>query len=187
MRKCTFSRKAFLSLGLFALFFGGGLLAPAQADAVSEYQAKAAFIYNFTKFVQWPASSFSSPTSPLVIAVLGTDPFGSSLRDAVAGKSAEGHPLKVIRLEGTATADLTGCHLLFISSSEKERVGTILASLAGASVLTVADTERFAQKGGVIQFDQAGTKIQLVVNQTAAKKAKLTISSKLLQVAKILK
>ena len=189
MNNKTFLRRAALGAALLVLAVGGGPKgpSPARAGGVAEYQAKAAFLYNFTKFVQWPESAFASKTSPLVIGVLGSDPFGPSLDQAVAGKTAEGHPLKVVRISATGSPQVSKCHILFVCSSEKERVGDLLSNLEGVGVLTVSDLDRFAQKGGMIQFDQDGGRISLVVNVGAAKKGNLVISAKLLQVAKVLK
>jgi hypothetical protein len=157
---------------------------------VSEYTVKAAFIYNFAKFVTWPAKSLGKAGSPMVIGVLGDDPFGSALDDAVAGKSVDGHPLTVKRFDGFSDANagaLRKCQILFISYSEKDKVGDVLTALKGASVLTVSEIEKFPLKGGDVLFDMEGSKVTLEINPEAAKKAGLEISSKLLQVAKIYK
>jgi len=157
------------------------------AGEVSEYAVKAAYLFNFTQFVQWPKAAMA-PGSPLVIGILGDDPFRDSLDGAIEGKSAGGHPLKVKRLGSFSNAKagaLSKCQVLFISFSEKAHVKEILESLDGSAVLTVSEIDQFPVKGGAVQFDQEGQKITLTINQNVAKKAGLSISSQLLQVAKI--
>ncbi len=173
----------FLSLGLLLLAAGPK---PAAGE-VSEYGVKAAYLYNFTQFVHWPQGALDDG-SPLVIGILGDDPFGAALDGAVQGKTAGGHTLQVKRLGDFSAgmgSKLAKCQVLFISYSEKDQVGEILKALKGASVLTVSEIDQFPVKGGVIQFDQEGQKITLTLNESAAKKAGLSISSQLLQVAKL--
>jgi hypothetical protein len=154
---------------------------PKRATAgASEYAVKAAYLFNFTQFVQWPKGALADG-APLVIGIAGDDPFGSDLDDAVKGKSAGGHPLEVKRF---GSGKVGKCQVLFIAFSEKSRVKEILQS-AGKGVLTVSEIEQFPLKGGIIQFDQEGQKIVLTLNAAAAKKGGLTISSQLLQVAKL--
>jgi len=153
---------------------------------VAEYAVKAAYLYNFTQFVQWPKSALSGDS--LVIGIVGEDPFGDTLDSAVQGKSAAGHSLEVKRIgpfSASKASSLSKCQVLFISFSEKAHVKEILAALKGAAVLTVSEIDQFPVKGGILQFDQEGQKIILTLNPAAAKKAGLTISSQLLQVAKL--
>jgi len=177
--------KVFLmGIGFLALLAGG---IPARAD-VSEYTVKAAYLYNFANFVTWPPGAFSGDGAPLVIGVVGEDPFGETLDKAINGKTAGGHPLKVKRfssLEASGAAALKKCQILFICYSEKDRVSSILSAVKGSNVLTVSEIEGFSYKGGILLFDMVGSKISLVANTSAAKKAGLTISSKLLQICKI--
>lgn len=156
--------------------------APALA-APTEYDVKAAFLFNFSQFVDWPEVAFAEPRSPLVIGVLGTDPFGSALDEIVRGEIVKGRPLEVRRFR--SVNELDTCHILFIDRSEQQRFAGILASLHGRSILTVGDFEGFAASGGVIHFVTAGNKIRLRVNLDAARAASLTISSKLLRPATI--
>ncbi len=173
-----------MAIGSLALLAGG---IPAKAN-FSEYSVKAAALYQFANFVTWPPDAMPGAGAPLVIGVLGEDPFGDVLDSAVNGKKAGGHPIKLKRFAafgaGTA-ASLKKCQILFICYSEKDRVSTILAGLKGSSVLTVSEIENFPFKGGDILFDMVGSKISLMVNVGAAKKAGLSISSKLLQICKI--
>jgi hypothetical protein len=148
-----------------------------------EYQVKAVFLFNFTQFVEWPAEAFVGPTAPLVIGVLGEDPFGAFLDETVRGEKANGRPLVVERYR--RVQEIGNCQVLFISRSESDRLGEILAGLAGKPILTVSDIEGFAPRGGVIRLVTVGGKIRLRINLDSAKAAKLSISSKLLRPAEI--
>src|SRR5262245_32445487 len=122
-----------------ALLLSAAPLAPV-ASAPGEYQVKAVFLFNFSQFVEWPADAFASPAAPFTICVLGQDPFGGELDAAVQGEKVQGHPLKVQRYQ---TADeASGCHILFIGSSELAGLDGILTGLKGRSILTVTDIDR---------------------------------------------
>lgn len=170
-----------LLIGLLALL-AAALNGHAQTAQPSEYQLKAAFLYHFAQLVNWPSDAFVESGSPMVIAVLGENPFGKQLEEAVQGKSINGHPLTVKAVQ--TIAELTnGCHVLFIATSEKKRLSEILATVRGKSMLTVGETEEFTETGGMINFIMEGTKIRFQINDSAAKKAGLKISSKLLSLA----
>lgn len=172
-----------LALFLIATLAAGEvLMARAEAQEVSEYQVKAAFLYNFTKFVQWPADVFSDEKSPIIIGLIGEDPFGSALDRAVRGKSVRGRQLTVKRLKWGE--NLKDCHLIFIGSSERKRAAQILKILKGASVLTVGEMEHFNQQGGIINFISENQRVRFEINADAAGQARLTISSKLLSLAR---
>ena len=174
-------RAAAIVVALLALVAGPGR---AQAPpAPTEYEVKAVFLFNFSQFVDWPAAAFADGRSPLVIGVLGHDPFGATLDEIVRGETVSGRPLAVRRYESLDQLD--ACHILFIDRSQDAQLDAILAALKGRSVLTVADFEGFARRGGIIRFTTVGNKIRLRVNLTAAQEAKLTISSKLLRPAQI--
>lgn len=162
---------------IFILGFGGF----AQNSSPSEYQIKAAFLYNFAKFVQWPAQVFPRPTSPIVIGVLGKNVFGGDLEKTIHGKAINGHPL--LFKEFRSTTEATNCEILFISPSEKNHLPKILNGLHGANVLTVSETDHFTEDGGMINFVIEDDRIHFQINNDAAKKAGLTISSKLLSLA----
>jgi YfiR/HmsC-like len=153
----------------------------AQESPPTEYQLKAAFLLNFAKFVEWPPAAFAEPTSPIVLGILGDNPFGDVLKQTIQGKTINNRPLvpKVF----SSSAEATNCHMLFIGSSEKARLPEILASLHGASVLTVGEMDRFAESGGMINFVRQGNKIRFQINEVAAKSVGLKISSKLLSLA----
>lgn len=164
----------------------GSLLAAAcargQTAPPSEYQLKAAFLYHFAQFVEWPAAAFPEAGSPLVIGILGENPFGAELEKTMSGKRINQHPLLVKEVRSLAEAT-NSCHMLFIAASEKKRLPEILAPLGGASILTVGETERFTEAGGIINFVLEGTRIRFQINETAARNARLRISSKLLSLA----
>jgi hypothetical protein len=150
------------------------------AQTAAEYDVKAAFLYNFTKFVDWPPEAFPDPNS-LRICVLGEDPFGKSLQ-AVTDEQVGGHRLIVTRTESFARP--AGCQVLFISRSERERLPQILAAVKDSPVLTVGDTNGFAERGVIINFVLEGSKVRFEINTKSADRAGIRISSKLLQLAK---
>jgi hypothetical protein len=152
-------------------------VAGAQA-AATEYAVKAAFLYNFTKFVEWPDSAF--PDGTLRLCVLGENPFGKTLQ-TVAGEEVAGHKLTVLSTE--KLSDPAGCQVLFISQSERERMPRILADLRDLPVLTVSDTGGFIDHGGIINFTLERGKVRFEINQEAAERAGIKISSKLLRLA----
>lgn len=157
---------------------------------MSEYGVKAAYLFNFAKFVVWPKGTFADDKSPLVIGILGDDPFEDALDDAVEGKVINQHPIRLMRFgnyEASLAGKIRGCQILFIAYSEKNRLRDILGTLKGASVLTVSEIDKFPLLGGEILFDQVGKKIGLVINPKAASRANLEISARLLQVSKIYK
>jgi hypothetical protein len=159
------------------------LTARAEAPAAPEYQVKAVFLFNFAQFVEWPARAFHDAHSPIVIGVLGDDPFGPFLDQAVQGEKIGSHPLVARRFH--PGEDPAECQILFISRSESERLGKIIPRLKGAAVLTVGDSDGFIEQGGMVRFVTVKNKIRLKINVEAAKDAGLTISSKLLRPAMI--
>ena len=170
--------RSFLFLALVSSVLSVGV----QAQSSNEYQVKAAFLYNFAKFVDWPGDAFGNTNAPLVIGVIGDDPFGGALDQAINGKTINGRPLVVRRLRWGQ--DLRSCHIIFISSSERQRLPQIIQSLKGASVLTVGDMGQFNQQGGIINFILEANKVRFEINSSAAGQARLRISSKLLSLAK---
>lgn len=176
-------QRAWVWWRLFALWLAAvpGLLA--QPATPKEYQVKAAFLFNFAQFVEWPTNAFSTPQTSLVIGLLGEDPFGAVLDEMVRGEMVKGHPLVVQRYR--RLEEINACHILFISSSERRQMGEILAKLKDRSLLTVGEWDGFAQQGGMIRFVTEKNKIRFRVNLDATKNANLTISSKLLKAAEI--
>lgn len=166
---------------LMLLALAGGVRA--QESAPSEYQLKAAFLFNFGKFVSWPAGDFSREDAPLVIGVFGDNPFRDDLKNMIAGKSINGHPV-VFRMV-TAPADAKNCHILFVSASAQKDAAGIPGTLHGVNVLTVTENmAHFAQSGYAINFVMEEGKVRFEINNAAAAQAGLTISSKLMSLAK---
>lgn len=179
-------RFAWRDAGIFIALACLLLAAPAQVRAqneLSEYQVKAAYLFNFLKFVEWPEDAFADPLAPIVIGVIGEDPFGSALPQVVIGKTVQGRDL-IIRVYRTGE-NLRGAQILFISASESKRLPMILSSLRGSSVLTVADTAGFLEAGGMIQFLSENDRVRFAINAEAAGRAKLKVSSKLLSLARV--
>jgi hypothetical protein len=146
----------------------------------TEYQVKAAYLYNFAKFVEWPPRVALSESS-FNICVLGRDPFDSTFGATVAGENIKGKNVVVKRIP--RAQDGASCQILFISSSEEARLKEILAVLDKTSVLTVSDMPQFTLRGGMIQFVTEAKRVRFEVNLTSAERTGLTLSSQLLKVA----
>lgn len=169
----------------FLLFFAHCCLSLAgRADeAVSkEYQIKAAYLYNFAKFVEWPASSFTNAQAPLVIGVCGPNPFGNELQAIARNHQINGRDIQ-IRPVATA-AEAGAVHLLFFSAAEDKVVAEKLAALKGAGVLTVGESKPFIAAGGMIAFVREGDKVRFEINAAAAEQHGLKISAQLLKLAR---
>jgi len=162
------------------------ITAQAQAPtAYSEYQVKAAQIYKFAKFVEWPSLSGTDLNRPVVVGILGEDPFGQDIEAVIGGKTADGRRLVIKRFPKLQS--LGPCHILFVSSSQRNSLRQVFAAVKGSGVLTVGETDQFAQEGGVIQFVIDGGKVHLVINQAAAERAGVKISAKLLAMARVIR
>lgn len=156
--------------------------AAAQND---EYQVKAAFLYNFARFMEWPPEAFSSPEEPITVCVVGQNPFGAALEQVMSGKTVSGRPF-VVKLMPELQPGST-CRILFVSSSESRRVKSIIGNLLGCGILTVGETPGFALDGGVINFKIENGRVRFEINVEAAAKQHLRLSSKLLSLAQIVK
>lgn len=154
--------------------------AAAEVRPPTEYQVKAAFLYNFTKFVEWPDAAFSGSTAPLNICIMGKNPFSTYLDD-LQDKTVRGRQIS-IRMN-PASEKLDRCHILFISASEKNQLSYIIQRLENASVLTVADMEGFTAAGGMINLVLKDNKVTFDVNLKTARFAGLKVSSQLLKLA----
>ena len=154
----------------------------AAAD-VDEYAVKAAFLYQFTQFVEWPPESFADGNAPIVLAVLGSDPFGESLRRATVGRTGQGRPIVVRYLK--PGQPLRPCHILFVSASEEARIPDVLRTVGPASILTVGDSTGFAEAGGMLNFVVDAARVKFEINIGAAERGRVRISSKLLKLATI--
>ncbi|MBI2882439.1 MAG: YfiR family protein [Candidatus Methylomirabilis oxyfera] len=154
----------------------------AANPAPPEYQVKAAFLYQFIKFIEWPAQTFSTGHDTVIIGVLGEGPMERALA-AVQGKTAKGRTVAIERYK--TVADLDYCHVLFISSSMDDQLPAILKRVKGWSALTVGDVEGSARRGAMINFITVEDAIRFEVNVGAAKRANLRISSELLGLAQV--
>jgi hypothetical protein len=155
----------------------------ARGQVSREYPIKAAFMFNFAQFTEWPGHAFASPDSPMVIGVLGTDPFGTVLDDTARNEAVRGHRLVVERYR--ALEEMKTCHMLYIAQSEASHLDQVLAALKGKPVLTFSDIEGSAPRGVMVRFFPERNKIRLRINVEAARAADLTISSKVLRAAEI--
>jgi hypothetical protein len=155
----------------------------AQTPISAENQVKAVFLFNFAQFLAWPQGAFPRGQSPIVIGVLGEDPFGSYLDRVVQGEKIGDRRLVVRRY--AHVEDVADCHILFISRSEAGLLDKIIERMKGRSLLTVGDLDGFTRKGGMVGFSTENGKIRLKINVEAAKAADLTISSRLLAHATI--
>jgi len=159
--------------------------APPPPKVDTEFRVKAAYLFNFARFVEWPARAFKDQRTPYVFAVLGEDPFQEVLDETFRGKTINGRELMIKRFP--SIADLEPCHVLFVGRSEKDRLANLARALEGQPVLTVSDLEGFARSGGVFRFFIEDKKVRFEVNIDAAHRAELKISAKLLQVGVIVR
>lgn len=155
------------------------VMANAQANRPTEYQVKAAYLFNFAKFVKWPSSAFADNIFP--ICILGSDPFGGVLDSTVAGERINGKRVIVRRV--SSAADATNCRIVFVSDSQEGRLGYVISVLSRAPVLTVSDIEGFAEHQGMIEFVMDHDRVRFEVNLLAAQRSGLALSSELLKVA----
>jgi len=166
---------------LSLLFLGSPEACGADAEVSKEYQIKAAFLYNFTKFVEWPASRFADGSSPIVIAVLGENPFGDELAKLVKGRRVNGREIAIKSI--TDPSEAGAVHVLFICARNDRQLGPVLAQLRSGGVLTVGESDAFASAGGIITFNLVEDKVRFEINQSAGEQAGLKISSQLLKLA----
>jgi hypothetical protein len=167
------------------LLLGAAQVACGEGSRFDEYQVKAAFLYNFAKFVEWPANTFASPGEPVTICVLGRNPFGPILENMVQGKTVTGRPLAV-----RMPADLQHlgkCQILFIAASEKKRAWMVIDQIAKANILTVGETDEFTAVGGMVNLKLDGTRVRIQIARDAVEHARLLISSQLLSLAEIVR
>jgi hypothetical protein len=182
VRVNRFRRRA-LGIGLLSVLIVvllGGFGAVATAASL-EYKVKAAYLYNLLLFVRWPESGSSDDLrSPVRVCLLGRDPFGDAI-DPIVQRKVGKRPIALLRLADHR--DTSGCHLVFVGSSEKARLSRLLRALRDNNVLSVGDMEGFARRGGMVGLVLKGGKVRLEINRTAAREAGLRLSAKLLEVA----
>jgi len=179
-RRTAIRRSSMILLALLALLGSVGMNHKVQAQTPNEYRVKAAFILNFARFIEWPGDGYGAGGS-LVVGIVGDDPFGGSL-DQLNGTTVNGHRIVIRRLK--AEDYLKACQILFVSSSERNRLGKILDSVRGGSVLTIGELPQFNQAGGIIKFVIQNNKVRFEINDGAASQARLRISSKLMALSK---
>jgi uncharacterized protein DUF4154 len=177
--RATGSSLAAVLLALSMALFSQGV----AANDPTEYQVKAVFIFNFSHFVEWPAAAFAGATDPFVIGILGGDPFGARMDEAVRNERVGEHPIVVRRLRDIGEAG--GCQLLFIDRSQAAQLAQILEALRQRPVLTVSEIDGAAQHGAMIEFATENNRIRLRINERAVRAGGLAISSKLLRLAEI--
>ena len=168
----------------FALVLGATCILCLRGQ-INEYQVKAFFLYNFARYVEWPSQSFKAVNDPIVICILGQNPFGSALVEAVAGKMVEGRPFVVRQISDIQAGD--NCHILFVNSSERKLFRSLAGRLKGSGVLSVGETQGFTTDGGIINFKLEDGKVRFEIDVDAAGREHLHISSKLLSLAQIAK
>lgn len=153
----------------------------AQKDHYSEYEVKAAFLYQFISFVEWPSDAFEDDTADFVIGILGEDPFNGILDNIVKEKKAHNRPIRIIRSQDPEA--LKSCQVVFVSSSEQANSSQVMDTLGASSILTIGEWDRFTQEGGIIRFMIRKNKIAFEINNDQAQEVGLTISSQLLNLA----
>jgi hypothetical protein len=175
-------RASFFMILFWLLSAGSPKAVPVSAENV-EYPVKLAFLYNFTKFIEWPPESYSVPEAPMVICILGDDPFNPGLEAELRTRMVGSHPVEIRTLR--ANDSLGVCQIAFVPATDENQATRILRGLKGSSTLTVGETEEFTRLGGIIDLTVEEHKVHFELNLLAAKRARLTISSKLLALAKI--
>ena len=176
------ARKPALWLALLVAILSpliGVVPAIAQNDTL-EYAIKAAYLYKFTPFIEWPASAFAGPTSPFYVCILGGDPFGSTLDQALSDHQVGEHPVKLRRLRTVDTA--ADCHILYLGTAPAQEAAAALAKVRGSPVLTVTEQNR-GVAGGVVQFVVKGGHVRFTIDAGAASTNRVVISAKLLSLA----
>ena len=176
-------RVACLAALLLVVYFPLANRAVHADQSPTEYQVKAAYLFNFLKFVEWPDDPGGDPHAKWVIGFIGDTPIGEELTRLADGKNVLGRELQIKRFR--APENLRACNVLFISESEKKRLPVILAELRGSSVLTVADMDDFIGEGGMIQFVVEDARVRVAIDVGATGRARLRVSSKLLALARM--
>jgi hypothetical protein len=175
--------RACATLSLLVLFQPSFALA--QAPVTREYQLKAAFIYNFTRFVEWPSGCFADEKAPIIIGIVGNNPFGDELEKIIRGRSVYGRSLMVIYFPNSDALrpDRGALQVLFFAPGQEAAVRKLSARLRQASILTVGETELFGAAGGVVNFTLVGDNVRFDVNLKSAEASGLKVSAQLLKLA----
>ena len=170
---------------MFIVVLGAIQLSTARAQSDLKSQVKAAFLFKFAYFVDWPAAAFNDPAAPLVIGILGEDFFGDALEKMVRGKKVKGRQVEIRRF--SEYEEVGVCHILFIGSGMKDSLKETLKQLDGTNILTVGEHKRFARAGGMIQFVMRDGMVRFAIQPEAARRAGLRLGAKLLKLAEIVK
>jgi hypothetical protein len=178
-------RASVFALVACGLFLSAAAKALSQNEEDAEYSVKLGFLYNFTKFVEWPPDSFRDSGAPLVICIIGHDPFRQDLVAELRTRKVGDHPVEV--RSQTPNDKLSVCHIVFVPVTEKKQCDRILRGLQGSRTLTVGETEGFAVLGGMINLVIEENKVRFEINRLAADRAGLKIGARLLSIAKIVK
>lgn len=169
--------------GVLILVVLAGMLLPQPAGAGElETKIKTAYIYNFTKFIDWPADEGKSAADPFSICVIGSDPIRTTLGE-LTNREAKGRPIRIVRIKELSA--LSSCHLLYISRSEESQLALILQRLQGTQVVTVSDIHQFTQRGGMISFVTDKDRVRVHINQRTAREVGVKLSAKLLEIARV--
>ncbi|MBA3683688.1 MAG: YfiR family protein [Planctomycetes bacterium] len=170
---------------LIALFLWAvpGRQAGAADAPTREYLVKAAFLFNFTQFVEWPAAAFPDDAAPIRLGILGEDPFGRAIDDTVQGETVRNRPLVVVR--SRRADELKDCHLVFVARSERSRLDEVAEAFDQAPVLTVSDCDGFTRLGGMIGFFLDGAKVRFEINPSEALSHGLKLSAQLLSLGRL--
>jgi hypothetical protein len=166
----------FLACVALAASVHGATVGTSRAN---EYRVKAAILYNIARFIDWPAAAFATGSSPVVVCVVGVDPFGSTLEETLQGRTVRGRPVTISRSHNL----IPGCHVVFIAYSEQKRIDDIVGQLGTMPVLSISEIDRFTDRGGIIGLTTEGDRVQFEINASAADRAKLTVSARLLAAA----
>jgi len=179
--KCSLVHRAAVLALILAAASAGAQTSPISAH---EYQVKAAYLYNFVRFVEWPTHN-GDPKAPIVIVVFGRDPFGPALEQAVWGKNLNGRSFEVRRT--SQISEVLPCHLVFVSAQERRRTPELVKALEGAGVLTVGEADEFLEQGGAVRFTSEDNQVRFVINLEAVRRSGLRISSRLLSLARVVR
>jgi hypothetical protein len=161
----------------------GGDVTENKREIPTEYKVKAAYLFNFARFVEWPTETLPDPTTPIVIGILGKDRFTATLQESLVGATVEGHPIQVRNLILLNEADQV--HILFIARSEEDEMSFILQTMRHKPVLTVSDLNQFLDMGGMVRFTVDKSRVKFTVNLPVVQKSNLKVSSQMLQYAKL--
>ena len=174
---------AVIALAIAAAVGLASVPVPVAAGSPTEHQVKAAFLYNFANFVEWPPAALGPAGTPLKVCVIGADPFGGVLDEAFRDQVVQGRKVQIVR--GQTLEALGRCHILFLPQSEQGRWKDLVRELHGTPTLTVADGPPLARQGGIINFVIEAQRVRFEINPIAAEQCGLRISSKLLTLAKV--